>query len=132
MGKELTTKTRAELNLTYSKFLLQYGLPFDLVSPLNAFNQQLSAQYTPEVLQQYTISRRTATKAIKTISNTLKTNVFQELRSSPFSLSLDASSDCYGSTYFAVCARLLEEDNYDKPQMKLVAVLPMRLYRANT
>ena len=121
----LTPSTRSELNLTYSKFILQYRLPFSIVGALHSFNQQLIAQYPPSVLQDYSISRKTVTKATESICDTLKGEIFQELRSSPFSLSLDLSTDSFGRTYMGVCARYLEEENYELPQVKLISILPI-------
>ena len=124
-SQELTPAVRAQLNLIYSRFLLQYRLPFNLVSPLNTFTKQVSAEYGQNILQEYTISRKTVTKATKVLCNTMKADIYESLRSSPFSLSLDTSIDSYGSTYLAICARLLEVEDYDKPQMRLISILPI-------
>ena len=42
------------------------------------------------------------------ISNALKEDIYEKIRSTPFSLGLGESSDIYGSSYLAVSTKLLE------------------------
>jgi len=121
----LTPIVKAELDLTYSQFILQKRLPFSLASSVHQLTQQISSKYSEKVLEEYKVGRKTITTATKSISETLKTELFEKLKRSPFSLSFDASSDVHGHTYLAVCARFIESDNYDRPTVKLITVLPI-------
>ena len=121
----LTPETKAELDLSYAKFIFQYRLPFDIVKPLNTFTKQISNTYAYDVIQEYGISRKTVTKASRVVSDTLKGELHKALTSSPFSLSIDTSSDIHGNTYLAICARFLEHENFDRPVTKLYSILPI-------
>lgn len=77
------------------------------------------------LLQEHRISRKTVTTAASFISQVLKEELLNELRESPFSLSLDLSSDLYGHSYLAICVRFHEKDNYEKPITKLFSILPI-------
>lgn len=100
-SKVLTQESKAELNLTYSKFLLQHQLPFNLAAPLNNFTQQIASAYPQKALQSFKINRKIVTKAVKSISATIKDKIFDELKKSPFSISVDTSSDKYGKKIFS-------------------------------
>ena len=118
----LTPTAKAELDLSFAKFILQYRLPFSIVAPLNTFVKQVSTMNSNQVFQD---SRKTITTTTSIISNTLQFDLYQELRNSPFSMSLDISSDVHGYSYLAICARFLEEDNYERPVTKLLSILPI-------
>ena len=47
------------------------------------------------------------------------------MRRSPFSLSLDQSSDSYGKNYLAVCVKYLPENNLPEPKTKLLGIIQM-------
>jgi len=122
--KLLTPEIKGDLDLEFSKFILQYRLPFSIASPLNAFIQQILGYYPIEMIQNYTVNRRTVTSATYSICETLREEIFLNLKSSPFSLSLDASSDAYGYSYLAICARYMEL-GYDRTVTKLITILPL-------
>ena len=121
----LTPETKAELDLSYSRFILQYRLPFNLVSPINTFTKQICRTYSNNVLKDYKVSRKTVTGASQVVSKTLKEDLHNALLTSPFSLSVDCTSDSHGNEFFAICARYLEEDNVNRPVTKLLSVLPL-------
>jgi len=123
----LTPTIKAELDLIYSQFILQKRLPFSLANSIHQLTQQISSKYSENVLEEYKIGRKTITSAAVSISETLKDDLFQKLKCSPFSLSFDASSDMHGHTYLAVCARFIESDNYDRPTVRLISVLPITI-----
>jgi len=124
LPKVLSLDLKGELDMAYTKFLLQYRLPFSIAGPLNTFFQQIASNYSNDVIQTYTVNRNTITHAASTICETLKNNIFQELRATPFSLSLDASSDSNGNSFLAVCIRLIEK-GFDRPTTKLISILPI-------
>ena len=123
--KDLTPEVKKELDYIYTKFILQYRLPFSLAKPLNSLLQQLSSNYDPIVLKRHTINRNNVSLVSQNASAALKAHLLDELQLSPFSLSVDSSSDVNGNSYFAVCARYLEENCNDRPTTKLLSILPI-------
>jgi len=121
----LTERVKTELDFTYTKFLLQYRIPFSLVKPLHVLTTEISNQYDSQVLEEYQISRNTATSVAKSISDTLKDFLYSKLSDSPFSLSMDASSDVNGHTYLAICAKYLDPENLETPSTKLLSIIPI-------
>ena len=124
-AESLTPLTKAELDLSYSKFILQYRLPFDIAKPLNAFTQQIASNYPNNVIQEHNVSRKIVAKATRSICGTLKNNLHEDLLASPFSLSIDASSDVHGNSYLAVCAKFLQQENHERPVTKLYSIFPI-------
>ena len=59
------------------------------------------------------ISGNTETSVAKSISDTLKNFLYSKLSDSPFSLSMDSSSDVSGHTYLAICAKYLDPENLE-------------------
>jgi len=107
----ITESIKNGLDLVFTKFILQYRLPFSIVKPLYQFITEVSSEYHIELMEQYSIPSTIVTKVSKSISTTLKNELYDELRSSPFSLSLDSSSDIHGNTYMAVCVKYLDKEN---------------------
>ena len=122
---ELTPVVKAELDLTYTKFLVQYRLPLSMAGPLNKFTQQVSLEYPPNILRDYTVNRQIVTKASNIVCDTLKADMYYAMKNSPFSISIDTSSDVHGHTYLAICIRYLEENNFERPVTKLFSILPI-------
>ena len=123
--QKLTPTLKAELDLTYSQFILQKRLPFSLAASIHQLTKQIVSKYSGNVLEEYNINRNTISASAQVISETLKIDLYQKLSSSPFSLSFDASSDLNGHTFLAICARQIESESYDRPTTKLVSVLPI-------
>ena len=121
----LTPEIKTQLDLTYTKFILNYTLPFSIVKPLHSLVAQASEIYDSTLLQDYQIDRNKVTQTTKILSNILKKSLFEELAASPFSLSIDESSDVHGNTFLAICAKYIEPDNYDRPLTKLISILPI-------
>ena len=86
--KDLTDQDRAYMDLTYSKFLLQYRLPFAMATPLNSFVNQMNEKYSSHNLNDYNLSRQTVTQAASVVTEVLKADLYQIMRTSPFSLCL--------------------------------------------
>ena len=124
--KELITKEQSKaLDYDYSRFLLQERLPFTLGPKLAGFTQELLNTYSKDILQQYSTSRYKMTRVAQSISSFLKAEIFSYLQTSPFSLSVDTSSDINGQSFLAVCAKFLEPGNMEKPTTKLISILPI-------
>jgi len=113
-----------ELDFVLTKFILEYRLPFSMAKPLNDLIKFISKSYSLSCISEHSTSRDTITNITKVIGKTLKFDLLQDLRSSPFSLSVDSSSDIHGNTFFAICARFLDDD-HDRPVVKLLQVIPI-------
>jgi len=70
------------------------------------------------------ISGNTETSVAKSISDTLKKNLYSKLSDSPFSLSMDSSSDVNEHTYLTICAKYLDPENLETPSTKLLFYNP--------
>ena len=123
---ELTVNQEAHLNFLFTKFILQQRLPFASIQPLISFVKTLLDNYNGNCLNQYNSSRNTITRVTNNISESLKKSIFDQLKLSPFSLSVDAGSDSYGQSYFAICANFLEGRDPTKVSTKLVSILPIK------
>ncbi|RYE38326.1 MAG: hypothetical protein EOP48_27265, partial [Sphingobacteriales bacterium] len=113
-----------ELDFMLTKFVLEYRLPFSMAKPLNDLIKFISTNYSLACISEHSTSRETITNITKVIGKTLKSDLLQDLRSSPFSLSVDSSSDIHGNTFFAICARFLDDD-HDRPLVKLLQIIPI-------
>ena len=116
---------KIEMTLSFTRFILENRLPFSIIEPLVRFVSRATEECRPSDLQKFACSRQSVSKAASAISDTLRENLYQRLRDSPFSLSVDKSSDLYGSTYLAVCARFLDPSNPEHPTTKLIATIPV-------
>lgn len=103
---------------------MQRRLPFSTIEPLVSFVQEIATSCDPNLLEQYSCSRKKVVKVTNKISTSLKGELFEQLRTSPFSLSVDESSDVYGQSYLAICVRFLEGSDYNKLSTKLISILP--------
>ena len=111
-----------ELDFVFTKFILENRLPFRIAQPLNNLINQITSHYSLSSIQNHSTSREIITDVTKAIAETLKIDVFKELKS-PFPLSVDSSSDIHGNTFLTICARFLAEDNPETSVVKLLQVL---------
>jgi len=115
----------AELRFSFMKFILENRLPFSIVKNLCSFISDLSEQYSSRSLQSFKTSRQTIVKLTREVCKDLKTRILSQLKTTPFSLSIDASSVVYGSAYLAICAKYIDNSNPDHVLNKLVSILPL-------
>ena len=77
-------------------------------------------------LREAAMSRKTVTHLVQNcIGKTLKEDIYSCMRKSPFSISVDQSSDIYGKNYLAICVKYLEENKCDEPATKLLSIVQM-------
>jgi len=121
----LTSELELYLDSEFTNFILQRRLPFSVITHLVSFVKTIANSCKPSLLDQYNCSRKKVVKIINQAADNLKSEIFDQLRSSPFSISIDESSDLYGHSYLAVCVRLLEDANYSKLTSKLISIIPV-------
>lgn len=122
--QSLSLAQKAELDGMFTKFILQNNLPFSIIDSLVGFTKEICNQFPQNLLSQYNASRKTVARVTSQMSTTLKAGLFEQLRCSPFSLSIDEGSDLYGSSYLAICARFFDA-KLKRLSIKLVSVLPV-------
>jgi len=109
------------MNFCYTKFILENRLPFSIIRALIDFTAYININFTPSDIAQFKSSRQTVTRVAKAIGDTLREELYSSLESSPFSLSVDKSSDQFGKIYLVVCAKFLPEHL----TTKLITTLPV-------
>lgn len=114
-----------DLHFAFCKFLLENKLPFTSAEPLLLFIQNLSGRYSKAEILQYHTTSYLMKKTAKSITKHIKELNMGSLRSSPFSLSFDESSDIHGDTYMAISAKMFEEPDSKLPVNRLLCVLPI-------
>ena len=113
----------AELYLELAKFIVDNHLPFGSVEFLLNFIKRIVSNYEESLLQRAHIGRTTLTKVVsECIGGTLKQKLLEELKNSPFSIMIDASSDIYKGKYLAILVRYLSNSEY-LPVTKLVSII---------
>jgi hAT family C-terminal dimerisation region len=121
----LLPRDQIELNFLFTKFILEKGLPFSISEDLFQFFQGISLRFfSRSFSNESKISSYLVKKCSKSISETIKESLFDSMRKSPYSLSLDESSDIYGSTYLGITVKHFEGDSF-KPSIKLLTILPI-------
>ena len=115
------------LNFRLAQFILENRLSFSVVEPLVALIKELTTDYRTEILKKASLNRTVLQKIISDcIAEDLKEDILAKLRTQPFSLSVDGSSDMYGCSYLSVSAKYLDKrDGFLQPVTSLVSILPM-------
>jgi len=109
-----------------TQFILENRLAFSAIEPFIKVLKELITDFRVEVLKKIQLSPTTIQKiATNCIAKELKSNIFAKLRDRPFSISIDASSDIYGTSYLAINAKFLEMEASRFPVNKLISVIPM-------
>ena len=115
-----------DLLIRYTEFILENRLPFALIEPLIDFTKEIVSHYDIDCIKKAKMSRTTLQKITKDcIAKDLKSELFAKLSTSPFSLSLDETTDLYGASYLAVFAKFLEKNNYKEPVTRLITIIPI-------
>lgn len=123
-----TTEPMEDINLKFNitQFILFHRLPFSISSDLAAFIKSLTENYTTKTLLECKLDRNKVTNITKKcISKSLKEDIVEELKASPFSLLVDGGSDSYGTSYLTVCAKFISRHNSKEPVTKLITVIEM-------
>lgn len=113
-----------ELKFKFTCFLLQNALPFNFVDELVLFCKDVVHTYDREDLDNFIISKTTATKiAQNCIGTCLKEAILNDLALFPFSLMVDECSDPFGDSYIAITAQYLKDKHI---QTKLVSIIELQ------
>ncbi len=113
-NEKLSPDQETCLDSKFTNFILQNRLPFSTSESLVKFVQEIAETCEENLLSQYTCSRKKVTKEARKISASLKSDLFKQLKNSPFSLSIDESSNFYGQSYL-----LFSRKPRPRPFMKL-------------
>jgi len=131
-GDEMIKEMSKDLKFTISKFIVQHRLPFALSDPLLELIKSISNRFPNSVLNNTTLSRITCAEIIREcICPSLKEEIIMNLTQSPYSLSLDETSDRFGSSYLAVMATYLPQITFDstkgptEPITKLASIIEL-------
>lgn len=108
-----------------AKFLIENKLSFSLIQELIPFIKYSVNGYTPNALMNCDMNRLTVTKLVRhCICGSIKDELLEDLMASPFSLAMDETTDPYGSSYLAVCAKY-HDIKAKKIVTKFVSVIPL-------
>jgi len=124
--KNKTDKDRIqrELRMDIVGFILQNAMPYRFVDELISFCKYLSSKYDKYDIDNLSLSKTTATKISREcIAASLKHSIINDLKATPYSLSVDESSDVFGDSYLALTAKYLKNNSF---QTKLVAVIELQ------
>ena len=109
--------------LDLAQFITKNHLPFSMANPLLSFIQEITSKYEPRLIERSHISTTTAIKIIREcIGTTLKESLFDQMRSKPFSILTDQSSDVYGGKYLALLIRYIDIAK-ETPVTKLISIV---------
>lgn len=117
-----------DINLKFqlTQFILNKRLPFNIAPDLADFVQDLVTHFNKNTLLNCSLDRNKAVEISRDcISRSLKENIFEELRASPFSLLIDGGSDFYGNSYLSICAKFINNENQKEPVTKLVSIIKL-------
>jgi len=111
------------LKFALTAFLVSEGLPYNKTDPLVNFVKKITTEYSQADINKLSLSNVTASNiATHCIGKTLRNLILDEIATTPFSLSVDESSDVYGDAYLAVTAKYVKEK---KIVTKLLSVIPL-------
>ena len=123
---QFSLNTETGLNFRFAKFILENRLPLAIIDPLLSFIKELQKDFKPEIIRKSSLSRSILKIIIDDcIAKDLKEEITQKLRTRPFSIALDGSSDVFGKAFLGITAKYIEEDNSSYPITKLISVLPI-------
>jgi len=92
-----------------TSFLTKKELPISLASDLITFIQNMTQKYKMEEILKLTMSNKTSTQILNQMVQYYKDKLFYDLKSSPFALSFDESTDIYGPCYLCTNVRYIKE-----------------------
>lgn len=119
----LSKENEVKMYLDLAQFITKNHLPFSMGNPLLSFIQEITSKYEPRLIERSHISTTTAIKIIREcIGTTLKESLFDQMRSKPFSILTDQSSDVYGGKYLALLIRYIDIAK-ETPVTKLISIV---------
>lgn len=109
-----------------AEFIVRNRLAYSLGPSLCSFISEMAANVSLSTFRDAVLSRQTVTDLVQNcIGKTLKEDIYYCMRKSPFSISVDQSSDIYGKNYLAICVKYLEENECEEPATKLLSIVQM-------
>ena len=127
-SQNLSRERLDDINLKFhlTQFILSKRLPFNIAPDLADFVQNIVTHFNKNTLLNCSLDRTKAVEISRDcISRSLKENIFEELRASPFSLLIDGGSDFYGNSYLSICAKFINKENQKEPVTKLVSIIKL-------
>ena len=120
------SRSNTELLFSITKFMIENRLPNLIANKLLTFMQSTIQSFEPLTIEDASISKTTAAIIIKDcISATMKADLLKSLSESPYSLLLDESTDAFGASFLAICARYISEKNLKHPVTKLISIVQL-------
>ena len=109
-----------------AEFVVRNQLAFSIGPVLCSFIQEMAEKMSIATLKNTFMSRKIITHLIQNcIGRTLKEDLYICMRKSPFSISVDQSTDIFGKNYLAICVKFLGENSSEEPFTKLLSVIQM-------
>jgi hypothetical protein len=106
--KEQSKKLKMEI----TKFIITERLPYSISQSLCDFIKLIIQNFSREEILDLSVSRTTVSRIARyCFGDTLKKDILQKMRLSPFSLAIDESSDRFGSSYIAIYVKFLDSDS---------------------
>ena len=122
----LSKVTETELLLKIARFLIVNNLPFEAGPKLLDFVQEMISCYNINLIRKVHTSRPMITDLIRYgFGYTLQTQLFNQLKSSKFSIIFDGSSDIFGGKYLGILVRYLNSKK-GKVSTKIIAILEVK------
>ena len=116
-----------KLQLDLAHFIVQNRIPFKIIKPFTLFLRDITKKYDIRTIQQCEMGRTTLTKIVTDcICGVLKEEILADLLLSPYSLAIDESTDAFGSSYLAICAKYLPRQKQSTPVTKLFSIIQLK------
>ena len=115
------------LKVELAAFMLKERIPYKKAPAIVGFIKGVINKYELQTISKTQANRETICAIAKDcIGASIKESLFNELKQSPFSLSLDEASDFYKNSYLALCAKFLTPKEPNKLTTKLISIIEMK------
>ena len=120
------------LQFELAQFLIENRLSFKVVERLVPLLQKTLSKYHPKAINECDMSRKTLTKLVSyCICGSIKQEIVEDLINSPYSLAVDETTDAFGCSYLAVCAKYLPPSSefsvsLRSPVTKLISIIKLK------
>ena len=121
-----------KLKFAIAKFIVDHQLPYTISSDIINLIQVVTSTYPEKSINTCTLDRNQTSRIIKEhICPTLRSEIIKHLDQSPFSISIDESTDIQGTSYLAVTANYLphiindDRISFKEPVTSLVSVIKL-------
>lgn len=120
-------KDDIKLKFLIAEFIIWKRLPYSICDDLIDFFKRILEEIPLEVIMRFSICKTSLVRIInRCIIPIIKEEIFDSLRNSPYSLSLDESSDGFGYPYLAIFAKFIDRTiSKCEPINKLILVIEL-------